>query len=645
MGDLPTELVLLICKHLPLSSIVDLARTSRNLYDICLPEVFTVHPRERRTALIWACKNGFVNTTRLAVDAGANVDGGCLDEQWLYPLGRKFNFALDTGSGMGVAKGVTFSVRKTPLALAIMNGHVDVLNLLRANRVIQEWGLRMMMEDEGSTDPADETWIGECSPFLLVRDMPMYRALKSTGLRDGPNYFNEDLPERENAPRCLPTLSWLIIRKAEVEVIKAAIEDGHALLTPTAGEIPPLVLACQYGHYDAALYLIEQDLIKVTPDNEADFSEKPWNCYNAGIWYGLHSLESGFWNNSTEKLIRFLRRCCDKGLDVNNVTFGPSQAPLLHLAMLPHVDASVVEALLSLGADPCGLAPVKLEDYSKFAYGAYTAYLHGLPWPTRPRETYSQESDPLEALLGSLEKPWFEKIPCPGELSGLHCFLNGSMKTSHFESNQRRKLTFYARWAVLRYGCGFLVKVFEQSKSFVYPLTLLREVSKLVDLKDPIYRDIIQSCLGEDSHWIILLDGTLDAIATGVDLCSAHKIDFVEYTQDTTADNWSTRYLSSVGCGHIPPHTCPRSICKYCMLLSDVDGRLIDMDVDHYPKWEDMMSNWMDIDEAYKTSLWKLFRKEVHAERSRNESKIILACLKLDHKVGRVRLSILDQEE
>jgi hypothetical protein len=93
-----------------------------------------------------------------------------------------------------------------------------------------------------------------------------------------------------------------------------------------------------------SLYHLDHEL-QIDPVNESG--------YNAAIWYAFSSLKYGRWHpGSTDELLQLVDMFIAAGLDLNNdVLWSDSQIPLLHLAMLPHVEAKVARKLIANGSD------------------------------------------------------------------------------------------------------------------------------------------------------------------------------------------------------------------------------------------------------------------------------------------------------
>ncbi|KAH6693861.1 hypothetical protein F5X68DRAFT_228268 [Plectosphaerella plurivora] len=637
MELLSAELHLLICEHLPTESIVSFSLTSRRLYVLCLPSAFVNHEEARKKALIWASEHGVLITARRPLDAGAPVNEACDALPWVWPIAREFNWAAKDCRSREPMKDVLFRLTRTPLCLAIMGGHVNIFDLLLDHGATQEQGLQMELKIQHNglyQDDAD--WSGECSPFRLVRHAKMYRALVAAGFQD-PQLDDATLVlQQGRRGLCFSNLSWLILRDAEMEVLRSSIENGHATLvvedSEEPSEIPPLVLACQYGYFEATNLIADMSVELADSDEEPVFLEAltgPSSGYNSALWYGLLSSETGLWDPSkTAQLNQFIHRCVELGLDLNEATTewnsepGIREAPLMHLAMLPHVDVSVSKSLLELGADPIGLARVNLDQFWRFAYGV---------WPhsdiDRPRLSYFKETFPLQGLLGTLDNQEFSSIPFPRTI---WTRLSREI-TSHFEVNQREKLALLTEWALLHEEESYVVNVFKYyTNPDIYNLVLLKELSKLDDLTDPYYRNIVEACLLVDHDWYLPLDGTLDALATAVELCAAHGLDFTELTLSATSEGWINRQLEM---GH-KAKPMRDSWCE-CPEGADVDGRWVDMSLENYRKWAKFTNDWPTMCDDILMNAWGLFRREIRETREINEERIRVACRELDKKLDR----------
>lgn len=111
---------------------------------------------------------------------------------------------------------------------------------------------------------------------------------------------------------------------------------------------------------------------------------------------------------------------------------------------------------------------------------------------------------------------------------------------------------------------------------------MMRTMAKLVDMGDDYFRDVVVACLVRDdgTDWYAPYIGTLDALATAVELCESHAIDFTRQTMHVDAVSWASIYLRQKNAAiQVIPK---KDSCYQCF---DLDGRYIDMDHGEYEKW------------------------------------------------------------
>lgn len=235
----------------------------------------------------------------------------------------------------------------------------------------------------------------------------MYNALRQARLPDDSIILGQIRDNR--SPLCLCSLGCMILRNVDFEIIKAAIQDGQALATRQPNEAFPVQLACHRGNFELAFYMAQ-----VGPKRDVDMDPEHtlWHMgpvfgHNAAVWYGMLSNKSGFWiEGKTASLIQFLKFHVEQGFDVNMATMNEAEAPLIHLAMLPHVNSSVTEALMDLGADPMQYAPIDPLVYYNQVY-LNCSHAHILE---RPCSRRSRGVTPLESLLMQLDGQDFDRV-------------------------------------------------------------------------------------------------------------------------------------------------------------------------------------------------------------------------------------------
>lgn len=169
IGNLPTELILLIALYLPSeSSLAALVLSNRRLYRICNPCLYQYNVLHgNSSALDWAAENGEMDTLQKALDAGAPL----LKEQAkgnLRRQGRRFpQFGLQ-------AQRTFREFQPHPISLAASAGHKNVVRYMIDGRVSAN-----ISNPEGHTLLALAAIRGDASLAKYLLDVGAWQGIRS----------------------------------------------------------------------------------------------------------------------------------------------------------------------------------------------------------------------------------------------------------------------------------------------------------------------------------------------------------------------------------------------------------------------------------------------------------------------------------
>ncbi|KAJ5593429.1 hypothetical protein N7537_010333 [Penicillium hordei] len=169
IGNLPTELILLIASYLPSeSSLAALALSNRSLYRICNPYLYQYNVfHGNSSALYWAAGNGKMDTLQKVVDAGAPL----LKEQAkgnLRRQGRRF-------PQFGVQARRTFrEFQPHPIWLAESAGHKNIVRYM-----IDRGASVNISNPEGHTLLALAAIHGDASQAKYLLDVGAWQGIRS----------------------------------------------------------------------------------------------------------------------------------------------------------------------------------------------------------------------------------------------------------------------------------------------------------------------------------------------------------------------------------------------------------------------------------------------------------------------------------
>jgi len=444
-------------------------------------------------------------------------------------------------------------------------------------------------------------------------------------------------------------LTWMVLRDVEPAAVRLAIEEGGCRPDVPGCHIPPLVLACKEGKVDIAAALIQAGAsLRSTPS---------WWCqdgleagdYHSAIWYAFSSLSFGPWEkSSTNEWFRILHMFIAAGLDIN------TDVPcLLHLLMLPHINAKTVQELLDLGADP--------KCKAVFDHVARGSYLYGRVHNSRvihyegEFSTSLSASNPLD-ILRRRETPFFglvlrDKI----EASRTPCV------NTRFEINQRRKIRTLLK-TLASPAPGSIRDIihgwkFVDIPRFVNDLVCLVELDAVLDLKQPKYKADLEELFRHNmpvaGFWDLYLGpqlgmSTLFNLRRAVEILVHHEIDFVPLDLDLHVKFSAVSFMLSL----LKPdqtlsldrgaNVCTTGFCG-TYIHDDVFWDGVDAELSVLEKWVQFASSRLlrGCDKYqepwYAEDMWAEFWGHFGLASSlRNNLRGILrACFKLDLHLGR----------
>lgn len=673
--SLPIELLLDICDLLSPTEIIRWASTQKHFHRVCLQRAFKT-PESRDEVFLWACEKGFPETVSQALAAGTPVDH--ISTEHLLPL-YTFDWRREAGANVDLGYGTQLRLNRSGTALAISNGHVEVLKLLQKEGANLQNALRIYRSssqcvEDSNTIQKQKTF--HLSPFHLVRHEHMFQALLKAGHK-----VASSLPKKVNklTRSQLPAsiISWMVLREANPSVIQMAINDGGHEWDGNTRDVQPLVLACQKGDIDTVSALLKAGASathgvtwrKRPRRRQAPHRREQFRLvgYNSAVWYSFASVQYGPWEQkSHERWCKLLDMFTAHGLDLNtNATWTDREPSLSHLSMLPHVGADTVQKLIDLKADPTRKAAFDCEDFLIHLYKGRPDYT--IRWPGGPRPEAIRVAGDMEVTaLESLMKPCCPTLEAPVTSSALRC----PALYTQFELNQRRKFPILLK-SLMSKDPTFVTETLKWAKAtsstdpercdYIWdlgPMILLSALGTLEDLREPKWKAYLQEM--EHSREIQkgtkIVAGTLDNVTHWVETLAHHRIFSppLDADGDDSAVSWACRGSIDTprpgvvrDCPNYRKYSCEEANCDD-FGWSDC-AATIDMELNLVEQWHQLLSDSrtgkhntaactfpyvapLTHTECCLLSLWEKFKKDfkVNERRRDNTRRILRACFQLD---------------
>ncbi|KAH6662440.1 hypothetical protein F5X68DRAFT_266189 [Plectosphaerella plurivora] len=716
LTSLPTEVLLLIIEYIPDGDLPLFYAAVPGLSYQLVPLHLRSPEDSRQWWLKFASRKGYTEFARLLLDAGASPDrnfpvgsasaerssrssGGIFRE--LGSLSSRFRYRLrDPEDSDSDGLPHHEAARYTPLAFAIECGHVEVLRLFHDRGA-----------DFGNLPPnvhsyhhaTNKYWAvlptqRNLSPFYLVRHGQVYEYLRQIGLqpqfgRPRGQYPDDAYDFPTDIPRDL--LRWMILREAEPSAIALAIKDGalNATIAET-GTVPPLILACERGQVETAKLLVQAGESIKSGTSWAEHGgpkgARPQRCiranvegpgiepgFNSAIWYAFSSLRHGPWSpDSTGNLLEFLDMFVKAGIDPNkDVLRSDSEAPLLHLAMLPHLDSMVVQKLIENGIDvrqkmepltfwnnvttyqPEQAYTIALKVDSELTRVRVNTFRRPLtitppnrPLTLVPRRPFTSISSgrPLTMDASRVIEEHTQSLQWKPQLTNSVPWGSPSKNTkecpSHeFATNMRQKIRFLVRGMIKNTA----TPIADTMRSYLsnYSTLCMAELDAALDLKQTKYKTELMSFQNritmdprENRYLVYLETSTLYNLRLWVEVFSHHQIDFAG------PDLMAVDMIADLLCPFTPTgHSSPnnnwwggreensRSTSELVWQHSDVEDSFLE-------EWSTfIIKNNLDLGDMERWQDWYKFRDgEKMLDRMRDNLRWILkACFRMDIESGR----------